>query len=77
VCTNSEYAIFCYTSYGPTFGRDITIKSSSNSNHHSSSHFGNTYEHTDYQYGTEKAKTILAGSYTFQTLEIEVFVLIN
>ena len=51
--------------------------SSSNSNRKSFSDFGVHYKHTDYQYGTDKAELILAGSLTFQTLEIEVFVATN
>ncbi len=58
MCTNSEYAIFCYPSFGPSFGADITIMSDSNSNQRSYTHFGNTYKHADYQYGTEKAKLV-------------------
>ena len=78
VCTNSEYAIYCSSFSGPTLGcHDIRIMASSNSNRKSFSYFGGFYEHADYQYGTEKADSILAGSYKFQTLEIEVFVLIN
>jgi len=79
VCTNSEYAIFCHTSCGPSFGghSDIHIMSSSNSNRISYSNFGAIYEYADYKYGTEKAQSILAGSHKFQTVEIEVFVLIN
>ncbi len=66
MCTNSEDAIHCYSSYGSKFGRgDINIVTSSNSNR-SFSYFGNSYKHVDYQYGTEKAKTILAGSHYFQ-----------
>jgi hypothetical protein len=80
VCTNSEYAIHCDPSCGPSFGGvfgDITIMSSSNSNRNSYSNFGCDYEHADYQCATQKAKTILAGSHYFQTLEIEVFVATN
>ena len=77
ICTNSNNAIFCYSSDGPKFGGDITIMSGSNSNRKSFSDFGYFYKHDDYQYGTEKAKTILAGSHKFQTLEIEVFVATN
>jgi len=67
------------TSYGPTFGGggDIHISSDSNLNQASYSNFGYTYKHADYQCGTERAKSVLAGSYNFQTLEIEVFVRVN
>ncbi len=78
VCTNSEYAIHCRPSCGPQFGGgDIYIASDSNSNQRSYSHFSSHYEHADYQEDTEKAKTILGGSYYFKTVEIEVFVAVN
>jgi hypothetical protein len=77
MCTNGSGAIYCNSTYGPTFGTgafDIYISSGSNANQTSYSNFGHTYKHADYQCGTEKAKSILAGSYHFKTLEIEVFV---
>jgi hypothetical protein len=55
------YAIICNSSYGPTFGGyDIYISSDSNSNQTSHSNFGHTFKHADYQYGTGKAKSVLA-----------------
>ena len=79
MCANRRYAIYCHSSNGPTFGggADIYISSDSNSNQTSFSNFGYDYKHADYQNGTEKANSILAGSYNFQTLEIEVFVRVN
>jgi len=80
MCTNGSKAISCDPSYGPSFGgpsTDIGIVSDSNVNQSSWSNFGSSYKHTDYHYGTDKAKSILAGSIYFQTLEIEVFVRIN
>ncbi len=79
MCKNGARAIFCHSVYGPTFGggSDLYISSGSNSNQTSYSNFGNNYKHADYQYGTTKALSILAGSYNFQTLEIEVFVRTN
>jgi hypothetical protein len=77
MCTNGNNAICCGSAYGPTFGRDIYISSGSNSNQTSYSNFGYDYKHPDYQNGTAKANSILAGSYNFQTLEIEVFVRTN
>jgi hypothetical protein len=63
---------------GPLFGvGDIVIASDSNSNRLSYSSFGICYEHIDYQYGSDKSKSILAGSHKFQTVEIEVFVATN
>ena len=79
MCTNGANAIYCNPSYGPTFGggHEIYISSSSNLNQKSFSYFGTSYKHADYQSGTLKAKSILAGSHFFQTLEIEVFVRTN
>jgi len=79
VCTNASRAIVADSHYGPTFGGgfDIYISSDSNLNQTSYSNFGQTYKHADYQFSTERAKSILAGSHNFQTLEIEVFVRIN
>ncbi len=79
LCTNGSSAIQCHSDCGPMFGNnstgcDIVIKSGSNVNQSGWSNFGSSYKHADYQYGTEKAKSILAGSHNFQTLEIEVFV---
>ena len=79
MCTNGASEIYCGSPYGPIFGNstgnDIAIFADSNVNKSSFSWFGSTYKHVDYQFGTEKAKSILAGSYNFQTLEIEVFAL--
>ncbi len=36
--------------------------------------FGYSYQHPDFPEGTAKAKNILAGSFIFDALEIEVFV---
>ena len=75
ICTNSNYAIKSNTSCGPVFGdgSDIHVAINSNANKNSFCNFGSAYTHADYQKGTDKAKAILAGSYNFQTLEIEVF----
>ncbi len=79
MCTNGDNAIYCGSAYGPIFGsdNDIYISSGSNANQSSQSYFGSSYKHADYQKGTAKANSILAGSYKFQTLEIEVFVRTN
>ena len=64
---------------GPCFGfdgdgrKDICIVSNSNVNQSSYSNFGYLYKNPNYPFGTEKAKSILAGSFHFQTSEIEVF----
>ncbi len=71
-------AINCHPSFGPSFGGgDIQIMCGSNSNRDSYSEFGNAYQHADYECRSDKARSILAGSYYFQTVEIEVFVAEN
>ena len=72
------YALYCESSKGPCFGHDngfldISIASNSNANQSSSSNFGYAFKHQDYPTGSEKARTILAGSHNFQTIDIEVF----
>lgn len=72
-------AIGCYAVSGPSFGsdgthiKDIYVASDSNINLNSYSDFGYTYKHPDYPVISAKAKTILAGSTYFQTVEVEVF----
>ena len=77
MCTNGAIAISCYSYNGPTFGLDLYIASGSNWNQDSFSGFGRSYKHPDYQFGRVKTASILAGSYHFQTLEIEVFTQTN
>jgi len=74
MCTNGANAICCNSASGPTFAGGFNIASGSNANQTSACNFGSSYKHADYQFQTEKAKSILAGSYNYQTLEIEVFV---
>lgn len=72
-----------YSSIGNSFGyiqvncvdtyNDISISENSNTNENSYSNFGYSYHHPDYQGGTREAQSILAGSYRFKTVEIEVF----
>jgi hypothetical protein len=79
MCSNGARAIGCSQLFGPRFGQfnfhDISIASDSNANQKSWCNFGSSYKHADYPQGTEKTKAILAGSYTFKTLEIEIFVI--
>jgi hypothetical protein len=78
------YALHCNSSNGPSFGYDthlrcfsgnvgIYIVSNSNANQSSYSNFGYVFKHQDYPAGSAKAQAILAGSRTFQTIDIEVF----
>jgi len=71
---SQNYGIFCHNSYGPTFGgTDLIIADKSNTNLDSSSYLGRSYTHPDYAYGSNEAKSFLAGSNKFQISEIEVF----
>ena len=73
--TTHTNSLSFYKRFGPVFGYgyDIAICDSSNTNTSSSSNLGYTYTHPEYLYGSEKAKTILAGTHFFQVHEIEVF----
>jgi hypothetical protein len=70
-----EYAIRCYPEYGPTFGggHDICIANKANTTMESYSDLGCTYKHPQYAYETDEAQSFLAGSYSFQLDEIEVY----
>jgi len=79
MCSNEgKNAICCDSYYGPCFGgdddyiRDICIRTDSN-NKECYSHFGYSYQHPDYLKDTYEAQNILAGSFHFKTLEIEVY----
>lgn len=86
---NSNYGANCqYSTIGNSFGHisvnsgldtynDISISEGSNTNENSCSNFGYSYHHPDYQKGTQEAKSILAGSYRFKTVEIEAFTKVN
>lgn len=71
---NGGSAIYNSNSYGPTFGggHDIRITDNSNINSNSLSNLGYSYDSL-YTYGTNEARSFLAGSYNFQVREIEVF----
>jgi hypothetical protein len=78
--TNPYYAIYGHYSYGPTFGggHDIYVSDYSNTNEYSSSNLGHSYQLPENTtYGSEEAKIYLAGSYTWQTTEIEVYQLVT
>ena len=76
-CKKEKSAIFCNPSCGPIFGTgyDILIAGNSNSIDQSYSNLGGSYEHPEYDIGSNDAKIFLAGSNRFQTSEIEVFTL--
>lgn len=74
-CSNGgDHAVFCNASHGPTFGEhDIYISSNSNQNRSSHSNVGYSYKHSSFVYGSSQAKCVLAGSYNFETVEVEVY----
>jgi len=72
--TRPSYAIYKYSSYGPTFGagHDIYIHNNANSNTISHTDFGHYYSVPS---GVQNKKTILAGTRNFTPDEVEVFCL--
>jgi len=65
-----------YANYGPTFGtgHDIYIASYASSNTNSYSNLGHGYNPpAGHSYGTSFTRSFLAGSYSFQPDEVEVF----
>ena len=78
-CSNGgQKAIFCDSKLGPCFGgegtklKEICMRTDSNKKE-SYCNFVFAYKHPDYLKDTDKAKNILAGSYNFETVEIEVY----
>ena len=74
--TNSGNSIYEYTGSGPIFGsgNDLNIGDQSNILGNSYSNLGATYQlPSSYTYNTQSAQSFLAGSYWFQTTEIEVY----
>ena len=75
VKNGDQYSINCNGAYGPTFGgsHDIHIANNSNTSNISYSKLGFSYNFTSFSLQTTEANSFLAGSYYFQTSEIEVF----
>jgi len=72
---NQNNGIYCGSNYGPTFGagHDLHIADKSNINTASYSNLGNSYTHPNYIFGSNEARSFLAGSFNFQVSEIEVY----
>ena len=71
-----SYSTYSCSSYGPTFGggHDIFIASYASSNTNSYSNLGHTYSPpSGHSYSSSFTRSFLAGSYTFQPDEVEVF----
>jgi hypothetical protein len=74
-----DFALYSSQYLGPTFGNstglgsDIYIAGNADANTTSDSGLSTNYKHPKYPYGSEGAKTFLAGSHTFQISEIEVY----
>jgi len=67
-------AIYCHSSWGPTFGEDISlVKNDNNATMDSYSQLGASYPHPQYKCITDEAQTFLAGSHRFKLDEIEVY----
>ena len=77
-CQEPDKAIGFNCGTGPIFGgtsgtRDLCIWTNSDENTKSYSNLGSSYKHPVYLRGSAEAKSFLAGSYNFQTVEIEVY----
>ena len=72
---DDKSAIYCDAAYGPTFGdgHDICIEDNSNTTYESYTYLGISYDFKLFDYDSDEAQGFLAGSYNFQTSEIEVF----
>ncbi len=69
-----NYGIGCSNRSGPIFGgNDFHIADKSNTIQISYSNLGHSYTHPDYEVGSNEAESFLAGSFSFQISEIEVF----
>ena len=68
-----EWAIYCHSADGPSFGYDIHIANNANTAKGSYSYLGSAYKHPQYAKGTNEASTFLAGSHKFQLDETEVY----
>ncbi len=67
-------AIYFHSSWGPTFGCDISlVENDNNPTMDSYSKLGSSYPHPQYKCVTDEAQTFLAGSYRFKLDEIEVY----
>ena len=70
-----QYAIYCNSGDGPSFGggHDLCICNNPQVNQ-SYSNFGYTYQlPPGYVYNSKQAKNLLAGQYQFKITEIEIF----
>ena len=77
-----DKALHCYSSFGPIFGgkegcRDLVIYDECNRNKKSHSNLGYSYKTPDgLNFGTDEAKSYLAGKSKFKVIEYEVYQLI-
>ena len=73
-CIDPTRAIFCSTDNGPVFGRrDLVLRSNSNLSVESYSNLGSSFKHPTHVFQSNEARNFLAGTYKFQTVEMEVF----
>jgi len=72
VTGRQQYAIYCHSTYGPTFGggHDLCISANANTNTSSRSRLGNSY-----QCPPGQQKTFFTGAMNFNVTDYEVFAL--
>jgi hypothetical protein len=68
---SSSYAIYCHSSYGPTFGNghDIYVADDCNKNTNSGTYLGSSYRNDTGLNGNQ----VFTGEQQFQVKEIEIF----
>ncbi len=63
----------CFDFFLYKLGHSIYICNNSHITNQSYSNLGLSFKHPDYAYGSNEARSFLAGSYNFLTKEIEVY----
>jgi len=72
---SSQYSIYDYSSYGPTFGggHDLYICSGGNGSTSNYCNLGHSFTCQGYTYGSTQIQQFFCGAYNFQVKEVEVF----
>jgi hypothetical protein len=68
-----QSAIYCYSSYGPTFGNDHNIHVSDNSNSNTGSYVRKEYNYNIPAGANGNDSILTDGNKNFQTTEVEVY----
>ncbi len=68
-----DFAIYCRSECGPTFGvgRDIVIANNANTTMDSYSYLGNAYKHPQYRYGTNESDSFWQDHFIFDWMKLK------